>query len=129
MKLNPTPNEYRINSQSNTVQVILNNDQVALIDRQDLARVYNFHWRAVKYHRSYYARSTYRKNNTHHSVSMHRLIAKTKATEICHHRNRNTLDNRSPNLLNMSKNDHQLLHQNNSLLIKFEIAPRSRSKK
>lgn len=122
-------NEYRINSQSNVVQVILNHDQITLIDRKDLALIYNFHWRSVKYHRSYYARSTFRQNNKHHSVSMHRLISKTKAAEVCHHRNRNTLDNRRSNLLNLTKKEHQFLHLNNSLLIKFEIAPRDASKK
>ena len=101
------------------ILIPLNDDHYALIDASDFALVSKYKWRAVKYHRCYYARSTYRKNNQTHSVSMHRLINQTPAAEICHHRNRNSLDNRRVNLLNLTKKDHRFLHLNNSLIIKF----------
>lgn len=92
----------------------------AIIDAADFDLVSQYKWRAVKYHRCYYARATFYKNSTRHSVSMHRLLGETPASMVCHHRNRNTLDNRRINLLNMLKNEHKFLHKNNSLLIKFE---------
>lgn len=105
--------------QPQVILIPLTNDQFALIDESDFDLVSKYKWRAVKYRRSYYARASYRKNNKTHSVSMHRLIAQTPAAQICHHRNRNSLDNRRINLLNMIKHDHQFLHKNNSLIIKF----------
>jgi len=50
---------------------------------------------------------------------MHRLVAHTPKGMVTHHRNRNTLDNRRANLINLSPKQHHALHQNHSLLIKF----------
>ena len=50
---------------------------------------------------------------------MHRLIAKTHYDMICHHRNRNSLDNRRANLVNMPKDDHHRLHGNDNLIVKY----------
>jgi len=107
------------------IQIQLNDGQVAIIDADDLNLVMRYKWHAAKYHRSYYARSTFLQNGKTHSVSMHRLLGSTPAAQVCHHRNRNTLDNRRSNLLNLSKIDHRKLHQNNSLIVKFENAPRT----
>lgn len=111
------------------IQIPLTKGLVALIDQVDFDLVNQYTWRAVKYHRSYYARGTLKANHKNRSCSMHRLISKTKAGDVCHHRNRDTLDNRRCNLVNMTKNDHKFLHLNNSLVIKFAIAPRAGSKK
>ena len=101
------------------IQIPLNDGFVAIIDQVDLELVSRFKWHVVKYHRSYYARSTIRQDGKAHSVSMHRLLGKTPAAQICHHRNRNTLDNRRSNLLNMSKKEHHFLHLNDTLVIKY----------
>jgi len=92
----------------------------AIIDAADFDKVSLYKWRAVKYHRSYYARSTHKTTGEKCHRSMHRLIAGTKKELVCHHRNRNTLDNRRDNLLNLTKNGHKFIHLNNSLIIKFE---------
>lgn len=107
-----------------TVEIPLGNGRTALIDEVDLPKVSQFTWYAVKYYRAWYARTTYMRRSCRHSKSMHRLIALTPADKVCHHRNRNTLDNRRANLLNLSRDEHKLLHRNNSLLIKFEDHPK-----
>lgn len=101
------------------VQLPLNNGHVAIIDQVDLHKVMHYQWRAVRYQRCYYARSTIRQDGKPTQISMHRLCAKTPAQKICHHRNRNTLDNRRSNLLNLSKQDHHFLHLNDTILIKY----------
>lgn len=106
-----------------TVEIPLGHGRVALIDEVDLPKVEGYTWYAIKYYRSWYARTTYTKNGVRHSLSMHRLISQTPAHQVCHHRNRNTLDNRRPNLLNLTRDEHKLLHRNNSLLIKFDDHP------
>lgn len=108
-----------------TIEIPLGNGRTSLIDEVDLPKVSPFTWYAVKYYRSWYARTTYQKNNIRHSLSMHRLIADTPARQVCHHRNRNTLDNRRANLLNLTRDEHKLLHKNNSLLIKFADHPQN----
>lgn len=101
------------------IQIQLNDGYSVIIDRADLNVVLKYKWLVVRYHRSYYARSSFRQDGKPHQVSMHRLLARTPASQICHHRNRNTLDNRRSNLLNMTKKEHQFLHLNNTLLVKY----------
>lgn len=109
------------------IQIPLTKGLVAFIDDEDFDLVNQYTWRAVKYHRSYYARGTLKTDHKNRSCSMHRLISRPTAKQVVHHRNRLTLDNRRCNLVNMSQADHKFLHLNNSLLIKFEVAPRINS--
>lgn len=106
-----------------TCEVPLGNGMTALIDEADLDVVSQYTWYAAKYFRSWYARTTFTRKGVRHTLSMHRLVAKTPAGQVCHHRNRNSLDNRRTNLLNLAKKEHQMLHLNNTLLIKFEDPP------
>lgn len=102
-----------------TIQLPLNDGFSVIIDLVDINLVLKYKWRVVKYQRSYYARSNFLQNGKTHSVSMHRLLGQTKAAQICHHRNRNTLDNRRSNLLNLTKKEHHFLHLNDTLIIKY----------
>jgi len=91
----------------------------ALIDESMRTELEQYTWRAVKFHRCWYARTTYQKNNRRFSKSMHRLVAQTPGVCVCHHINRNSLDNRRSNLLNLPHEQHEFLHKNNTLKIKF----------
>lgn len=51
---------------------------------------------------------------------VHRIVARTPPHEVCHHRNRNSLDNRRNNLLNMNPIHHDHLHKNNNCLVKYD---------
>ena len=98
----------------------LTDGRVALVDADEYLWMSCFRWRAVRGFRSFYAKTSIMANGRYRDVGMHRLIARTPSGMVCHHKNRNSLDNRKANLLNMSKNEHKLAHLNNSLSIKFE---------
>lgn len=95
----------------------LDADHVALVDSALYPFLRQYQWKAVKYFRCWYARLVSPINPSSCSVSMHRLIANTPAGMVCHHRNRNSLDNRRSNLLNLTREEHRFLHQNNTLKI------------
>ena len=101
----------------------LTQDKHAIISKSRLPGLSKFSWRAVQHHRSWYAKTTITKNGKQIDISMHRFIARTKFPNVCHHKNRNSLDNRDENLENMTKQAHDLLHTLDSILIKFEPIP------
>lgn len=103
-----------------TVVIPLNDDHLAIIDAADQALARGFVWKAYRRHRSWYAGCRIRKGTQTRIVWLHRLIAATPFGLICHHRNRNSLDDRRANLLNMACRQHQLLHYNNTLLVKTD---------
>lgn len=88
------------------------------------ANIYDFlsqhEWHAQRRQKSHYAYTNCQGDRRKPKLWMHRLIANTPSDQICHHRNRNSLDNRRANLRNMSRGDHDLTHKNNSLTIKFD---------
>ena len=70
-----------------------------------------YSWRAVLWHFRWYAISTSRFDGARCRVSMHRLIAETPPGQVCHHLNKNSLDNRRANLLNQIPRHHAELHR------------------
>lgn len=104
--------------QQNSVLIPLDNELSAIVDPAWDAPLCLFHWRPVRRRRCYYAYTYIPVGNLRGSISMSRIIAQTPTFQVCHHRNRNPLDNRRSNLLNMNRSDHQLLHRNNTLLVK-----------
>ena len=106
-----------MDSSSRTIP--LTHNMTAICDKDLYNGLMHFRWRAVKYQRSWYARTLTDPLNKKAGFSMHRLVARTPSDMVCHHRNRNTLDNRRSNLLNLSRQDHELLHKNNTLQIKY----------
>lgn len=101
----------------------LGNGMTAILNAFDYAHLYRYSWRAVKHGRAYYAKTTVGKGVKRCDLSMHRMVAHTPFGMVCHHRNRNSLDNRLENLINMTRQDHDMLHKNNSLCIKFADRP------
>lgn len=98
----------------------LDDQHTAIYDAADAPLVAGFVWKAYHRQRSWYAGCRQRKGPKVHTVWMHRVIAATPFGHVCHHRNRNSLDNRRANLLNMPCRQHQMLHQNNSLIVKTD---------
>lgn len=72
--------------------------------------LYNYKWVAVLWNFRWYAYSWKKVDGSRSRIAMHRLIAKTPPNEIPHHLNKNSLDNRRANLLNMTHRDHKQLH-------------------
>lgn len=101
----------------------LTQNRAAIVSAHREAALLKFSWRAVRHKRSWYAKTTIVKHGRQIDISMHRFIARTPREIVCHHDNKNSLDNRDENLINMTKQAHNLLHTLNSILIKFEPCP------
>lgn len=97
----------------------LTQGKVAIVDDDRYDALMKFKWRAVRHKRSWYAKTTIYKNGKQIDISMHRFIAKTRIGFVPHHHNRNSLDNRRANLENMTRKNHDRLHANNKLLVRF----------
>lgn len=101
----------------------LTQDKVAIVSASREAALLKFSWRAIQHKRSWYAKTTIVKNSRQVDISMHRFIARTPFGMVCHHDNKNSLDNRDENLINMTKEQHDLLHTLDNILIKYEPVP------
>lgn len=97
----------------------LTQGKVAIITASREAALLKFSWRAVKSQWNWYAKATLGPKRPGIEISMHRFVARTPFGLVCHHDNRNSLDNRDENLENMTKQQHNLLHANNGVLVKF----------
>lgn len=78
-----------------------------LLDDWDWLRLCKYKWR-VKDHGQDYKNivRTERKNGEHRTIYMHREIMNTPKGMECHHKERNTFDNRSEMLENLTKEEH-----------------------
>lgn len=94
----------------NSTTVELTQGKVAITDKVLPANFFDFVWVAVRWNFRWYAYSWRMKDGTRSRIAMHRLIAETPPGEIPHHLNKNSLDNRRANLLNMTNRDHKQLH-------------------
>lgn len=102
----------------------LDNTHRVILNAIDLPAIGNYTWRAVRHGRCFYAKTTVHSPHRPYDLSMHRMIANTPTGMVCHHRNRNSLDNREANLCNMTKKAHDSLHSGNTLKIKYKNPPR-----
>ena len=103
----------------NIAIIPLTHGKVAIVDPHRYNALRMFHWRAVQAHRNWYAKTTLTKNGKTFDISMHRFVAQTPFGQVCHHKNRNSLDNRETNLVNMEKRSHSADHHDNNLIVKF----------
>lgn len=99
--------------------IVLTNNKLAIVDDDRYDALMKFKWRAVQRHGGYYAKTTVYKNGKRIDIAMHRFVARTPFGMVTHHDNRNTLDNRRRNLVNMTKKNHNAFHANDNILIKF----------
>lgn len=96
-------------------------DHVAIVDDYDYDWLKRYKWILVRHQKSFYAKTPIKKFGVTVYVAMHTMVAKTPRSLCCHHRNRNTLDNRNKNLINLTRPVHRAIHKNNTLLFKFSI--------
>ena len=99
--------------------ITLTNNKTAIVDDERYDGLMKFKWRAVRKRGGFYAKTTIYKDCKRIDISMHRFVAQTPFGLVCHHVNRNTLDNRLVNLVNMIKHLHNELHANDTIKIKF----------
>lgn len=95
-------------------------DHVALVDADDFLWLSCFHWKCYRKQKSFYARTFIKSKRGGKWVYMHRLVKQTPGGSVCHHKNRNSLDNRKSNLENMSKTNHARLHLNDTLTVRYD---------
>jgi hypothetical protein len=105
----------------NATEIPVGNGQFAIVDKAWAPALCLFDWYTVRHRRCYYAYARIHFKEYDGKMSMSRIVAQTPTNQVCHHRNRNPLDNRHGNLLNMDRKDHQHLHRNNTLLIKHVL--------
>jgi len=114
------PSKNQITVLRETARIELNHGFVTIVDTEDLPRIKNYKWRAVKSSRLWYVKTTVGSPSHRVDLSLHRMIAKTPRFQVCHHNNRNSMDNRKVNLSNMDKLFHSMLHRMNNCIVKFE---------
>ncbi len=91
-------------------KIELNKGRFAIVDFEDAGYVRQWKWRAFKSHYKYYAARRVMKDGRLVTIKLHRLLARTPPGMVCHHENRNTLDNRKSNLTNMFPEQHYYEH-------------------
>jgi len=95
---------------SGTRRIVLVGGGEALVDEDLYDELSRYCWRAIRSGYGTYAIRRIAVKGRIVSVRMHRQIAKTPWGLVCHHKNRNTLDNRLANLNNMPDHLHRLIH-------------------
>lgn len=120
-----TPNLHPQAIETNFRLVPVSPNTYAIVSPEDYPSLCNYSWRLVQARWNTYAKADYTKDGKKHTISMHRLIAKTPYGQVCHHINRRTLDNRRQNLRNMDKMAHKMLHTTDKLTIRFELIDKS----
>lgn len=88
------------------VRIPLQNGMATLVDPGWFDFLIQFHWYAKKSFGCWYACRKVTAGNKVYFLRMHRIVAATLPSMVCHHINGNPLDNRSANLQNMSSYEH-----------------------
>ena len=82
----------------------------AMVDKDDYEKLKRYHWKlSMSSHCLYAVRKEYRFGKINY-IKLHREVMKTPANMDCHHKNHKTLDCRKENLINLTKSEHQTLH-------------------
>jgi len=115
------------NKKVSTKTLKLDDGEYVVVDSDIYNFLHSYKWTSRRWRKCKYAVLTCGHKHPLNSIYMHRIIANTPQGQVCHHRNRNTLDNRRVNLMNMDPVEHRKLHQNNSLTIKFADSPQAES--
>lgn len=88
----------------------LSHGMTTIVDPDIFFTLVKFKWKAVRSSFCWYAVRDVVIDGVEFRIRMHRVIAQTPDDQICHHKNRQSLDNRKINLRNMFQPDHQTLH-------------------
>lgn len=94
----------------NFALIPLSHGKCTIVDPEDFSSLTIVKWKAVKSSFCWYAVRDVVIDGQVFRIRMHRIISQTPDDQICHHKNRQSLDNRRKNLCNMSQSNHQALH-------------------
>ena len=84
----------------------LPNHKVCMVDEANYENLNRFTWHLKKSFHCWYVVRKVRLNHKTFYVRLHRIVAGTPPGLVCHHVNKNTLDNRTANLSNMTEFEH-----------------------
>jgi len=98
----PDKNDY--------AKIRLSNGKFAKVDKESYNWLNAYYWRAKLSHSCYYAARRKITNGKATTILMHREITQCPKNMVVHHRNHDTLDNRSENLVNVYQNKHYEIH-------------------
>lgn len=87
----------------------LTHDKIAMVDSWWWVQIHHYNWQAKLGRGGWYAFRHYRYRGKKCIQFMHRLIAGTPKGEECHHKYRNTLDNRDECLENVTYAKHSAI--------------------
>jgi hypothetical protein len=80
------------------IEILLTQNQVAIIDDEDYELVSKYKWCAIKDRNTYYAQTHIYKNGKRTTRQMHQVILSSKKGQQVDHINGNGVDNRKENL-------------------------------
>lgn len=100
--------------------VPLGDGLACIVDPEDYEVFTHLRCSYIKTQRCYYGTVDLIINGTIRTKRIHRIIARTGPYQVCHHKNRNSLDNRLTNLANMDPKLHDHLHKSDTLRVKFK---------
>ena len=83
--------------------IALSGGKVAICDPEDKPGLDKFNWTVKICHGVMYAIRRVYKDHGDFTIYMHRQVMLTPKGMVCHHRNKNGLDNRKTNLRNLLK--------------------------
>ena len=105
---------YKINAATkldNFGMIPVHPGKAAIVDLDDYENLIKYKWYVIKQHGHPYAARKVSTNGKTYFVRMHRQIMHTPKGEIVHHTNRQTLDNRKANLVNLTDEQHRQIHK------------------
>jgi len=124
-KLPPVFGERRIGACPLACYIRLTKGKIAIIDPWWFVELNRHGWKAVKRKGGWYALKTIGKRKPYKYFYMHRIIMNTPKGMECHHKNRNTLDNREANLENVTVERHRDIRQVSRLSKLHEKKPQA----
>ncbi len=90
--------------------IALTAGKFAIVDPEDFPDLSKYYWIATRSRKHAYAARRVMHNGKASYIHMHRQIMQTPEDQVCHHINKNPLDNRKANLLNLTPDQHKELH-------------------
>lgn len=82
----------------------------SFVDEDDYKRLCRYRWRLRMSNACFYAVRRVHKDGKTYEIKLHREIMHTPEGYECHHKNRDTLDNRKINLKNLTPAEHAERH-------------------
>src|SRR5215831_20729501 len=112
------PNSY-VACPDGSALIYLTKGRVCVVDQDQLDRLLAFRWCTIVANRAVYAGTRAGKDSS--LILMHRFLMAAPGGVVVHHKDGDTLNNRSSNLEILSHSDHKLLHCDERIHLRWEV--------